>query len=116
MRYCYLIDDGVPLLNNVFRGIPANLPQELFECLAESEDVRIERIVSRGHTTVPGEWYDQERSEWVLLLRGRAIIAFAEKASVTLEAGDYVNIAAHERHRVEWTLPDEDTIWLAVHY
>jgi len=82
----------------------------------EGEGVRIERIVSRGHVTAPNEWYDQKRSEWVLVLRGRALITFAEKASVTLEEGDYVNIAAHERHRVEWTSPDEDTIWLAVHY
>lgn len=52
----------------------------------------------------------------MMVLRGRAVIAFADKASVTLEEGDYVNIAAHERHRVEWTSPDEDTIWLAVHY
>ncbi|MEP4485524.1 MAG: cupin domain-containing protein [Halioglobus sp.] len=103
-------------MNNVFAGIPGDLPQELFECLAERDSVRIERIVSRGHTTGAEEWYDQEQSEWVLVLRGRATIAFSEKASVTLEEGDYVNIAAHERHRVEWTLPDKDTIWLAVHY
>ena len=103
-------------MSNFFSDIPHDLPEELFQCLVEREGLRIERIVSRGHASAPDDWYDKERAEWVMVLRGRAVIAFADKASVTLEEGDYVNIAAHERHRVEWTSPDEDTIWLAVHY
>lgn len=103
-------------MSNFFSEIPEDLPEELFQCLIEREGLRIERIVSRGHASAPDDWYDQDNPEWVIVLRGRAVIAFAGKAAVTLKEGDYVNIAAHERHRVEWTSPDEDTIWLAVHY
>ena len=35
---------------------------------------------------------------------------------VEMKAGDFINIPAHQRHRVEWTTPDEPTIWLAVFY
>ncbi len=33
-----------------------------------------------------------------------------------MKPGDFVNIPAHKKHRVEWTTPDELTIWLAVFY
>jgi cupin 2 domain-containing protein len=35
---------------------------------------------------------------------------------VEMKPGDFLNIPAHRRHRVEWTTPGEPTIWLAVHY
>ncbi len=103
-------------MTNIFADIPANLPDELFQQIGGSDNVRIERIVSRGHTTPTDQWYDQEQPEWVLVLQGRAVIAYENKAPVTLERGDYVTIAAHERHRVELTSEREDTIWLAVHF
>lgn len=104
-------------MNNLFSDIPAELPTELCDVLALSQGgVRVERIVSRGHTSPAAGWYDQEQSEWVMVIRGKGVIAFPDKPSVTLGEGDYVTIAAHERHRVEWTSPDEETIWLAVHY
>ncbi len=83
--------------------------------LAQSEHVRIERIVSRGHVTPPGEWYDQDTHEWVVLLTGSATLTFEDR-SETLAAGDHVLIPAHRRHRVEWTDPAQPTVWLAVHY
>jgi cupin 2 domain-containing protein len=35
---------------------------------------------------------------------------------LTLEPGMYAQIPAHARHRVEWTAPDVDSIWLALFY
>jgi len=101
---------------NIFEAIPAALPVEIFESLAAGGGVKIERIVSRGHTTPADNWYDQEKNEWVLVLRGSAVIAFPEKPAVTLLEGDYLTIRAHEKHRVQWTDPGRETVWLAVHY
>ena len=96
---------------NIFESIPAALPVEIFESLAAGGGVKIERIVSRGHTPPADNWYDQEKNEWVLVLR-----AFPEKPAVTLLEGDYLTIRAHEKHRVQWTDPGRETVWLAVHY
>ena len=103
-------------MNNLFANIPLDLPEELFEELAAGSAVKIERIVSRGHVSPAEGWYDQDQPEWVMVVQGKAVLAFSDKDSITLAAGDYVTIAAHEKHRVDWTSPDEDTVWLAVHY
>ena len=100
---------------NIYADIPADLPAELFTTLVKSQYVRIERIVSQGHASPEGFWYDQPEHEWVLLLQGSARLHF-EDQTVELKPGDFVNIPAHKKHRVEWTAPDEPTIWLAVWY
>lgn len=100
---------------NLFGDLPASLPDELVTTLLESAEVRIERIVSAGHVSPEGFWYDQEQHEWVVVLKGTARLRF-EEGSIEMKAGDFVNIPAHRKHRVEWTTPDEPTIWLAVHY
>lgn len=103
--------------NNLCREIPANLPEELIEVLASSERVRIERIVSYGHSSPPGFWYDQEWHEFVLLISGRARLDFDDGTPpVELIAGDWLVIPSHQRHRVAWTDPEQNSIWLAVHY
>ncbi|MBN2161587.1 MAG: cupin domain-containing protein [Pontiellaceae bacterium] len=102
-------------MKNLFRDIPDMLPEELISVLAENESVRIERIVSDGHASPEGFWYDQEESEWILLLSGSAVLEFEHK-KVSLSPGDYHLIPAHQRHRVESTSPTEKTIWLAVFY
>jgi cupin 2 domain-containing protein len=33
-----------------------------------------------------------------------------------MRPGDFVKIPAHQKHRVDWTTPDELTVWLAVWY
>jgi cupin 2 domain-containing protein len=99
---------------NLFAAIPSDLPEELIETLVESGVVRVERIVSAGHASPMGFWYDQPQHEWVVVLRGAARIQF-EDERVELRPGDWINIPAHRRHRVEWTTPDEPTVWLAVH-
>jgi cupin 2 domain-containing protein len=104
-------------VSNLFESIPAHLPDELVTTLLEAGRVRIERIVSSGHASSPGFWYDQKQHEWVIVLKGRARLRFEEDDQpVEMKPGDFVNIPAHKRHRVEWTTADEPTIWLAVHY
>jgi cupin 2 domain-containing protein len=101
---------------NLFALIPGNLNAEVFEPLVENERVRIERIISNGHTSPDSGWYDQERNEWVMILKGDACIAFKEGEIIELHAGDYLAIPAHKKHKVIKTSSDSETIWLAVHY
>ena len=103
-------------MGNIFENIPEALTGEIFESLAEGADIKIERIVSRGHASPEVGWYDQAQNEWIMVLQGKALIAFPDKASIMLAEGDYLDIKAHEKHRVQWTDPDRETIWLAVHY
>ena len=102
---------------NLFQDIPSSLPTELIETIAGSDAVRIERIISQGHTCAPDTWYDQDTHEFVLLLRGQARLQFAgDDTLVTLKPGDHLTIPAHQRHRVDWTDPEHDTVWLTVHF
>jgi cupin 2 domain-containing protein len=104
------------MIDNLFASIPAILSQEYFEDLLVAGGVRIERIISHGHASPAGFWYDQDEDEWVVLLKGAATLCFEGEPPTHLKPGDFVHIPAHRRHRVEWTTPDEPTIWLAVHY
>jgi len=102
-------------LTNIFSEIPGTLPHELSQSLVSAATCRIERIVSHGHSSPPDFWYDQDQHEWVLLIQGAARLQF-EDNMVEMKQGDFINIPAHKRHRVEWTSPEETTIWLAVYY
>jgi cupin 2 domain-containing protein len=102
---------------NLFAALPAARAAEAVEALLTSPVLRIERIVSFGQASPPGFWYDQEEAEWVLLLAGAARLRFADEAEPRLlMPGDFVEIAPHRRHRVEWTDPGAPTIWLALFY
>ncbi|MCJ8348877.1 cupin domain-containing protein [Moritella sp.] len=103
-------------MNNIFDSIPSDLSSEIFDDLVSSDTVKIERIISKGQTSPDFGWYDQAQSEWVIVIAGSAIIDFDDKPSITLKAGDYLNIPAHQKHKVAWTDPDVETVWLAVHY
>jgi cupin 2 domain-containing protein len=104
-------------MGNLFDNIPADLSEELSEQLVESSYVRIERIVSKGHNSPETGWYDQEENEWVVVLKGDAQLRFEQDDRlVELAAGDYINIPANTRHRVEWTNSEMETVWLAVFY
>ncbi|MGB3495969.1 MAG: cupin domain-containing protein [Elainellaceae cyanobacterium] len=103
-------------MGNLFEALPDNLNEEVFEVLTRGETTTIERIVSKGHTSPKTGWYDQEQHEWVVVLKGEALLAFEHGESVCLTEGSYINIPAHTKHRVEWTNPNCETIWLAVHY
>ena len=89
--------------------------KEIFEPLIKGRNLLIERIISTGQSTASGEFYDQERDEWVILLQGEALLSFEDGRNVRLRRGDYTFIAAHVRHRVEQTSSEPPCIWLAVH-
>ena len=103
-------------VSNIFDQLPQSaLSGELFETILEGKHCRLERIVSTGQTTPDGEWYDQEQDEWVIVLQGTAKLVFEPDHVIELQAGDYINIPAHQRHRVSWTDPNQVTVWLALH-
>ena len=102
---------------NIFASLPRNAAQEQITALLATGNVRIERIVSHGHTSPEKFWYDQDWAEWVIVVQGSAELLFeGESAPRVLRAGDYVHIPPHARHRVAATDPDQPTVWLAVHY
>jgi len=89
--------------------------EERFDLLIPDQGVRIERIISTGHSSPPGFWYDQERDEWLCLVQGHATISWFDGRRRDLSPGDLLLIPAHEKHRVEWTSQNPPCIWIAVH-
>ncbi len=104
------------IASNIFEHIPDEISNELFENIVSAENIRIERIVSKGHDSPESGWYDQDEHEWVIVLKGEAEIQFENQTTVRLASGSHLNIPAHMRHKVSWTDPDTETIWLAVYY
>ena len=105
-------------MNNLFTGLPrSTLENEQFCELLARPGLRIERIVSTGQASPDGFWYDQPDGEWVTLLQGEALLRFADEPEARrLRPGDFIDIAPRRRHRVDWTDPEQPTIWLAIHY
>ncbi len=102
---------------NLLQLTTINRSEEDFATILQHEQLRIERIVSTGQQTPPGEWYDQAWDEWVLLLQGEAGLRLEGEAGTReLQAGDHCFLPARCRHRVEWTRAEPPTIWLAIHY
>lgn len=99
---------------NLFANIPEHLDYELTSKLLRDRSVRIERIVSRGQASPPDYWYDQTEHEWVVVLTGKATLKIEGQTEMILGPGDTLYLPAHTRHRVEWTDPQQNTIWLAV--
>ena len=101
---------------DLFADVPARLEEEKTTILAELPCARVERIVSTGQASPEGFWYDQDWTEWVVLLAGSAGVKIeGEDKPRILAPGGYLEIPTHVRHRVEWTDADEPTVWLAVH-
>lgn len=106
------------MIHNLYAALPAEDAEgeQLHELLARP-GLRIERIVSTGQSSPPGFWYDQPEGEWVVVLKGEALLRLENEAAPRrLRPGDFADIPARRRHRVEWTHPDQPTVWLAVHY
>ena len=102
---------------NFLSPLPDARASERVDALLQRPGLRIERIVSLGQASPPGFWYDQAEGEWVLLLAGAARLRFADETEARLLGpGDWLDIAPHRRHRVEWTDPAASTVWLAVFY
>lgn len=104
---------------NLFSNIPAELQEEWITVLTENGGTRIERIVSDGHASPEGFWYDQDETEWVLLVSGSAVMSIERESGadkIELKPGDHLLLPAHMRHRVESASQMEKTIWLAVYF
>lgn len=103
------------MVDSLYRDMPIHgEATERFEDLLTRPGVRLERIVSSGQSSPPGEWMDQASDEWVLLVAGRAGLTLEGDTPLTLGPGDHLLIPAHRRHRVDWT--ETPTVWLAVHF
>ena len=103
-------------MKNLFSSIPNTVENEIFEDLLKHDNVRIERILSKGQSSPVEGWYDQEEHEWVIVLDGCGVVSFEDGREMKLSKGDYLNIPAHVKHKVKWTDPDRITIWLAIFY
>lgn len=101
---------------NLFESIPDSIQKELFTQIIDGENIKIERIVSKGHTSPKSGWYDQNNNEWIVVLKGEARLSFKNGGDMFLVAGSHLNIPAHTEHKVTWTSPNTETVWLAVHY
>jgi cupin 2 domain-containing protein len=102
---------------NFFSDMPHAIDDEIFDTVLLTNRFKIERIISKGHKSPSGYWYDQEKNEWVMVLKGAAKLKFKSgNKIIEMMPGDYLLIPAHCKHKVEWTDPDVETIWLAVHY
>lgn len=113
-----LRSDG-PVKSGSLRDALPEKPQaeELVEILMEGRGLRLERIVSTGQATPENDWYDQAWDEFVVLVSGAAGLRIeGEDEDRTLEAGDWVLLPAHCRHRVTWTQTAPPAVWLAIHY
>jgi len=104
-------------VSNILRNIPKNISNEIFENIVKTNQFRIERIISSGQKSPSDFWYDQDWNEWVLMIQGRAVLEFDDKEkNIELNQNDYILIPAHKKHRVKWTDPTQETIWLAIHF
>ena len=103
-------------VGNIFK-LPYKLPsEELFEILLNNDRVLIEQVVSTGQITPEGEWYDQERDEWLIVLQGEGELGYEDGSRIKLSKGDYLLIPAHQKHRVEYTSSEPPCIWLTIFF
>lgn len=101
---------------NLLTDIPECIADEIIQDIVNTKTCRIERVISNGHTTPKGQWYDQANNEWVLIVKGAGKLEFEVGEEVLLREGDHIVIPAHKKHRVSWTDPDKETVWLAVFF
>ncbi|MGB1927603.1 MAG: cupin domain-containing protein [Rubripirellula sp.] len=104
------------ITSNLFKNTESVDGDEFTEVLATRRGVRVERIVSHGHSSPDHFWYDQDEDEWVVVLQGQAVLEFDSGEFTPLAPGDHCMIPAHRRHRVESTSEEQPTIWLAIFF
>ena len=110
------IHNRMKKITNIFDSIPDNLDEEVFDLLIQNRNIMIERIISKGQSSPKSGWYNQNKDEWVIVLRGEALISFENDDDVNLKAGDHIHIPAFTKHKVKWTDSGTETIWLAVFF
>lgn len=104
----------LPVLQHLFATPNLSPSEEDFTVLLRTSAFRLERITSYNAASPPNFWYDQPEQEWVMLVRGNAVLQFDPGGMLQLKAGDHLTIPAHLKHRVEQT--SEDAVWLALHF
>ena len=103
-------------MKNIFDAISTKQKDEVFTDLLKCENVRVERIVSYGHSSPESGWYEQNEHEWIMVLQGAAELLYFDQSRKRLKAGDFVLIPAGEKHKVSWTKPSQATVWLAIFF
>ena len=98
---------------NIYEMPPLPLTEEVTTILTENENVRIEHIISAGQVS---DWYDQNETEFIILLDGNAVIEYKNGENVAMSKGDTLLIKPHERHRVSYTSSEPPCVWLCVFY
>jgi cupin 2 domain-containing protein len=103
-------------IKNIFHLLPAESSEdEFFEVLLKNENVKIERIISRGQVTALDIWLEEEQNEWVCLIQGCSKIEFQNIGTMNLNSGDYMLIPAKTKHRILYTSAAPPCVWLAVY-
>lgn len=103
-----------PEIRNLFATSQTSQTEEIITTLLQTPHLQLERIVSYGTPSESGFWYDQDKSEWVLLARGEAMLEYITGEVVSLKAGDFLLIPAHQEHRVRSC--SQDALWLALFF
>ncbi len=106
-------------VTNLFKDLPKKLEleEEHHKDIENNAAFRLRRIVSKGHCTPKGEWHDQPYNEWVIMLKGAARLEFENQEQlIAVYPGDYIHLDAHQKHRIDWTDPDCETVWLVLDY
>jgi cupin 2 domain-containing protein len=103
-------------VENIFKNLNPDFNNEISEILFSENNIRIEKIISTGQISPEGFWYDQEETEWIILLKGKASLKFQDGQMLNLKEGDYLSIPPHLKHKVEYTTKESETIWLAVFF
>lgn len=96
--------------HNLFTNTEPPDKGERFDTLLSHRNLVVERIVSSSAIT-PRE-YAQPQDEWVVLVKGEAVIQVAGE-SIALKPGDHLFLPAGAPHTVERT--SHGAMWLAVH-
>ncbi len=97
-------------VKNVFANSQPPQVGELSSTILRHKNVRIERIISSA-SFGPCD-YRQEQDEWVILLKGQAVMNIAGER-IELYSGDHVFLPSGLSHSVLST--SEGAVWLAVH-
>lgn len=102
------------MVNNLFAPRPPEETEEQFVSILRRPGFKLEYIVSHGRASERDFWYDQDDAEWILLVRGHAALEFENHKLIELTAGDFFQIPAHAKHRVNYC--SDDALWLTLHF
>ena len=101
---------------NIFTGSSCHSKEEIFNTIFSGKNIKIEQIISSGHTSPAEGWYDQTQQEWVILIEGEAILEFENNQKKKLKKGDYLLIPALAKHKVIYTSTNPKCVWLAIFF